>query len=73
MTNTSKRLQRLLTDVADQRKFIEQNGGSLAGYVRNYGSANDAEHYGDGGEAIYDADIAYLRRLESELNYWNGR
>jgi hypothetical protein len=50
--------------IADQRDWIESHGGSLAGYVERYGSADDPKHFGDGGELIYAADIAALRRLE---------
>lgn len=49
--------------VAEQVQWIAEHGGSLAGYVERYGSANDAEHHGDGGEAIYFADLNELARL----------
>jgi hypothetical protein len=47
-----------------QRRWVTEHGGDLQGYVERYGSGDDATHYGDGGEAIYAADIAALRRLE---------
>ena len=56
----------LAEQIADQRKWIDERGGNLAGYVARYGSRNDAEHYGDGGEAIYAADTEALRRLEAQ-------
>jgi hypothetical protein len=49
--------------IAEQRGWIEAHGGSCAGYVRTNGSAADADCDGDGGEAIYDADVDALRRL----------
>ena len=51
--------------IADQRQWIETHGATLSGYVARYGSAEDPEKYGDGGEAIYAADLAELRRLEA--------
>lgn len=47
-------------NVANQRAWIAQCGGDLAGYIAHYGSVDDPEHYGDGGEAIYRADMAAL-------------
>lgn len=49
--------------IADQRRWIDEHGGSQAGYVARYGSRDDAQHYGDGGEAIYAADTAALRAM----------
>lgn len=51
--------------IRQQRWWIERCGGNLSGYILKYGSANDPDHSGDGGEAIYEADIAALRRLEA--------
>lgn len=48
----------------EQRRWIAEHGGDLIGYVTRYGSKDDARHYGDGGELIYAADMAALRRLE---------
>lgn len=53
--------------IADQLKWIADHGESLPGYVAHYGSADDANHYGNGGEAIYAADMGELKRLTSEL------
>jgi hypothetical protein len=53
--------------IADQQRWIEEHGGSLAGYVERYGSIDDPKHYGDGGEAIYAADAGALRRYELGL------
>jgi hypothetical protein len=47
-----------------QQRWIESHGRTLAGYVARYGSKNDPEHFGDGGEAIYAADCAELAKLE---------
>jgi hypothetical protein len=51
----------LRTLINDQRKWIDSRGGNAAGYVERYGN------YGAGGEAIYNADVAQLRKLETEL------
>ena len=49
--------------IEDQRKWIASCGGSLGGYVRRYGADDDPNKYGNGGEAIYEADMAELNRL----------
>lgn len=53
----------LAQEIAAQHKWIEAHGGSMAGYVERYGSKDDAEHSGDGGEAIYTADRNHLFML----------
>lgn len=53
----------LRQQIKDQYQWIADHGGDQAGYVRRYGSAKDADHYGDGGEAIFMADEATLGRL----------
>lgn len=53
--------------IANQRKWMMQCGGTLQGYIKNYGSKDDPHHVGDGGEAIYRADLQYLKRLEAML------
>ena len=54
--SNGKRLRAYL----DQLAWVKDHGETLAGYVKRYGSAADANHYGDGGEAIYAADKAEL-------------
>ena len=49
--------------VEQQRRWIVDCGGSLAGYIKRYGAKDDPCRYGDGGEAIYNADMAELTRL----------
>ena len=51
--------------IAAQKRWIEEHGGNLAGYIANYGSINNPPYSGSGGEAIYAADMAELKRLES--------
>lgn len=55
--------QTLNQRIAEQRKWIDEHGGNLAGYVQRYGSKDAPDHYGDGGEAIYAADKGELDRL----------
>ena len=50
-----------------QRKWIDEHGGNIVGYVERYGSKDDENHFGDGGELIYAADMGELRKLEREL------
>ena len=45
-----------------QYKWFDDRGGCKAAYVERYGSVDDPDHYGDGGEAIYEADVAALRQ-----------
>jgi hypothetical protein len=51
--------------VRDERAWIEEHGGNEAGYVIRYGSRVDPDHYGNGGEAIYAADVAALERAQA--------
>lgn len=60
-------LEKLRHRVQDERKWIKDHGGNLTAYIARYGSKDDPEHYGDGGEAIYAADVAALLRAETEL------
>ena len=55
--------------VAEQRRWIEDHGGSRAGYIARYGDSNAPleERQGDGGQRIHEADEAELRKLEAEL------
>jgi hypothetical protein len=47
----------------EEERFIQENGGDLAGYIAKYGRASDPSHSGDGAEAIYAADMAALEHL----------
>lgn len=49
--------------IAIQRQWIADHGHNITGYVERYGSVADPNHYGDGGERIYDADWLELIRL----------
>jgi hypothetical protein len=48
--------------------WIDSCGSSLEGYVARYGAATDADKCGDGGEAIYRADMNYLEELTQKWN-----
>jgi len=66
MTNLEKPRRR----VVQALYWIENHGADLDGYVARYGSANDPDRYGDGGEAIYAADLgAYREALD---DYWTA-
>lgn len=62
-----RRRQQIEREVAAQRAWMDRCGGSRAGYIAGYGSRHDAEHSGDGGEAIWDADYAHLASLLAML------
>lgn len=53
-------------ELHSQRKWIEEHGGCESGYIERYGSKDDPEHYGDGGEAIWAADKGALDRIEAD-------
>jgi hypothetical protein len=68
MRNTRfARVMRAQNAVAEQRRWIEQCGGTLSGYIRNYGAADDPDRHGDGGRAIWEADVEALHRAEQAL------
>lgn len=53
--------------VEDQKKWIDDHGGNLAGYIARYGIKGTIHCFGDGGEAIYKADSEALRKYEDQL------
>ena len=53
--------------VEEQIRWIEEHGGNLEGYVKRYGSKDEHDHYGQGGEAIYEADVRALEELVLRL------
>lgn len=63
------RISYLKQKIAEQRRWIEEHGHDRMGYVARYGSSSAPveERRGDGGERIYEADLAELRKLEQEL------
>jgi hypothetical protein len=64
---TQYTIDRWMKLVKEQREWIAQCGRNLNGYIAHYGSAKDPEHYGNGGEAIYAADVDVLRQYEEKL------
>jgi hypothetical protein len=55
-----------------QEEWMAQHGGDLHGYVKRYGSGMDPEHFGDGGELIYEADYQHLERLRRAVKREGG-
>ena len=51
-------------------KWFEDHGGCLSGYVERYGSKDDPNHYGNGGEAIFKADYDALNTAKENFNYF---
>ena len=66
MPRTTKR-ERLQKEFNEQLAWMEERGTTKAGYVKFYGSKDDADHHGDGGEAIWEADYGALKMLASQL------
>ena len=54
--------------VTEQIAWMEKCGGNRAGYVEKYGSKDNPEHSGNGGEAIYQADYNELDRVTQHFN-----
>ena len=52
-----------LHKIAAQMEWIRRSGKTLAGYIERYGAATDPDKHGDGGAAIYKADMMELKRL----------
>lgn len=61
--------QKAMLAIVEQLVWIETHGATLAGYIKNYGAEKYPDHFGDGGEAIYDADVAELHRLYQEYRF----
>lgn len=59
--------ERAQQDVLDQLAWMREHGETPEAYVARYGSVADPEHYGDGGEAIWEADFADLLEKQAEL------
>jgi len=64
MATKQTTLARLAREIAEQRRWIDDHGRNLSGYIERYGAKDDPDHYGDGGRAIYRADMNELQRLE---------
>lgn len=52
-------------EIASQRKWINDHGGDLSGYINRYGDPDMSHCYGNGGTAIYQADKQHLKDLEA--------
>ena len=66
MPNTHSAPDHHAQSVAAQEQWIAEHGGSLTGYVARYGAQADPTHFGNGGEAIYVADMAELQRRQQQ-------
>ena len=55
------------TELDSQRRWIDEHGGDLAGYIERYGEPGlTKKWYGAGGAAIFWADLARLHDLERQ-------
>lgn len=61
------RKAQLREQLREARQWLDDHGSTRAAYVERYGAASNPNHYGDGGEAIYAADVAEVERLEAAL------
>lgn len=66
-------MDKLLKEIADQIDWIEGHGRTEAGYIQRYGSAESPQKFGDGGEAIYAADVGALNMLLTKGRRWTHR
>ncbi len=66
MSTAIARRERAIARLNTERQWMREHGDTEAAYIERYGSKDDPEHYGDGGEAIYAADKAVLDRAEAE-------
>ena len=61
-----KKKREVQREVELQKEWIAGHGGDEAGYIARYGSAQDDEYFGNGGEAIFKADHDALVVLEKK-------
>jgi hypothetical protein len=61
------RVEVALHVLLSQEEWVAGHGGNEAAYVKRYGSVNDTVHYGNGGEAIYAADMAALNKARRDV------
>ncbi|MCP4456091.1 MAG: hypothetical protein GY809_31935 [Planctomycetes bacterium] len=74
MASTAKQTDRLLTQIREQVLLMQQCGWDRAGYIRTFGDpTQDEVVYGEGGDAMYDADLDVLNTLQFELDKQNRR
>ena len=55
-----------------ERKWFDDHGGCISAYVERYGSADDPDHYGSGGELIFAADKHALEVAEDAVTRLTG-
>jgi hypothetical protein len=61
------RSAKLLEVITNQKKWIEEHGSDLAGYISRYGDPGITERwFGEGGTAIFNADRNYLKEMETK-------
>lgn len=62
----SVRSRALESAIKEQAAWMVSCGGTLPGYIQKYGDPGMGHCYGNGGSAIYWADLNYLNRLRAE-------
>ncbi len=62
----------LLEQVNTQVQFMHSCGRTRLGYVTRYGKADSHDKYGEGGDAIYNADAGATKELLLRLAHRLG-
>jgi hypothetical protein len=52
--------------IGEQRRWMQDEGETLEGYIERYGDPGMDKCHGDGGTAIYNADLNALQKLETQ-------
>jgi hypothetical protein len=63
----------LLEAVQAQQAWMTEHGGTRSGYIARYGSVDNSNHYGNGGDAIFDADNAELQQRIARYEQYRRR
>lgn len=63
----SQHINMLKKFIDEQKKWIEDHGSDEAGYIAHYGVPGTSRCYGNGGKAIYKADLDALRAFEAQM------
>lgn len=64
MAGYGPELVRAMNNLHAERAWFIEHGGTLEAYIDRYGIPGTDHCYGDGGRAIYQADLLKLRTAE---------
>ena len=57
-------LERKVLQLLEQIRWMKSCGGDREGYIKRYGVKGTEKCYGEGGEAIYQADMQQLEYMK---------